>query len=136
MFTENNECYDTLITLENGTKIIGEIKVRNFATTAYPDYILEVDKLVNIIKRKQTIDYDLIYYINFFHNQDKEVLKDFIVFNLSKRIEAWKIKPADVQYKWMNACTRLSTTQKVKKEVIMLAYDSEIDWQGTITLKK
>ena len=132
-FTSGKIAYDTSIELQNGMKILGEIKVRNFDVDAYPTYILQVDKLVSLIKRAKTNGYDLIYYLNFFNNPNP-TLRSFIVFNLSKRIEIWKVEKPKVEIRYMNAATFASTTYKIPKEVIMLSYDPNMDWKGAFVL--
>jgi hypothetical protein len=131
-FTEGRVCYDTIITLNNDKKILGEIKVRSFQINKYPDYILEGSKLISLINRKKKDGFDLIYYINFFTNKDK--LYDFIVFDLTARIKTWKINKPIITKMWMNAETHLSTTIKVPKEVILLKYDPEMDCKGILPL--
>jgi hypothetical protein len=129
-FTEGRICYDTIIHLENGNTILGEIKVRNCEFETYPDYILEVMKFKSLCKRMKDNNYNLLYYINFFNNE-KEELKDFVVFNLSARIKEWQVTLPTIQHKWMNEVT-FKSNHKVQKEVLMLKYDKNKDWFGTI----
>jgi len=104
--------------------IINEIKVRNFEYTKYPDYILEVGKIKNLMKMyKQGKP---INYINFFKN--KKGFYDCIVFNLSARVKKWK-KDNHIPtiIKSMNAATFKSKYDKVEKEVVMLSFDPTMD---------
>lgn len=132
-FTEGNVCFDCLVNMISGIKIIGEVKVRSFEINKYDDYIIEVAKLIRLMKKREQNEYDKICYINFFEHP-KKTLKDFIVFNLSERIKEWKNKKPEVKKMWMNETTYLSKTKKVEKEVIMLKYDEKIDCKGTINI--
>jgi len=132
-FTTGNVCYDVIVNLKNGTKIMGEIKVRDFELDKYPDYILQVDKLINLGKRAKELGFHKIYYINFFKTQTPAI-KEFIIFNLSARIKLWKVTPPIVQEKYMNAATFQSKSYKVPKKVIMLKYEEEMDSKGTLSL--
>jgi len=132
-FTEGHICYDFIVTTETDKIIIGEIKVRNNNIDKYPDYILQVDKLHNLIKRAEKYNYDIIYYINFFKTKEKSQ-KDFIIFNLSERIKIWyKTKPK-IHSMLMNAETFRSNKIKVYKDVILLKYDEKIDAKGNLSL--
>lgn len=131
-FTEGCVCFDGVITSDNDTTILFEIKVRQFDIDKYDSYILQVDKLKNLIKKSEKNNFDRIYYINFFKNETTG-LYDFIIFNLSERIKEWKINKPEVQVRWMNAATFKSTTDKIQKEVIMLKYDSKIDGKGNFS---
>jgi len=132
-YTSGHICYDAIITLKNQTKIISEFKVRSFEANKYPDYILQVDKLVNLTKRKKQNNYDMIYYINFFQGKDKTNI-EFIIFNLSGRKEQWQQNKPIIKKMWMNAETHKSTTFKVEKQVILLQYDEKIDMRGNFIL--
>lgn len=132
-YTSGHICYDAIITLKDQTKIISEFKVRNFEANKYPDYILQVDKLINLSKRKKQNNYDMIYYINFFQGKDKTNI-EFIVFNLTGRKEQWNKNKPIVKKMWMNAETHKSRTFKVEKEVILLQYDKDIDMRGNFIL--
>lgn len=134
MFTEGKICYDTIITLNNGSRILGEIKVRSCEANQFPDYILQVDKLINLIKRAKLNGFELIYYINFFNNDKTSTMKDFIIFDLTPRIQEWKVNRPIVIKKYMNDATFKSKTYKVEKEVIMLKYDEKTDMRGTFCL--
>lgn len=109
---------------EPDASIIGEVKVRSFEYTKYPDYILQVDKLKNLIKQMKLGH--KIQYLNFFLNQDGYY--DLIVFNLTKRVEQWK-KDGHIptQIKRMAAATFKSKYERVDKEVVMLQFDPSID---------
>ena len=131
-FTQGKICYDTVITLKNGTTILGEMKVRNFKADKYPDYILQVDKLLALINKAKNKGH-LIYYINFFESETTG-MKDFIIFNLSARIPEWKVNKPVVVKKWMNDATFKSTEYKVTKEVIMLQYDETKDMRGSFSI--
>lgn len=128
-FTSGHICYDCLINLKDGRTIIGEVKVRNFELGKYPDYILQVDKVVNLNKQAVTNHYDLIYYINFFKSSEPNRV-DFIIFNLTERIKEWRSIRPEVKKMWMNSETHLSTTNKTEKEVILLRYNEKIDMTG------
>lgn len=132
-FSEGKLCWDAIITLDDDRKVLSEFKVRNFEADKYPDYILEVAKLVNLINKTKENGYDLLYYINFFENSNP-ALKDFIIFNLSERIKVWKVKPPQTIFKSMNKATFMSIYDKCEKEVIMLSYDEKIDCRGIITM--
>jgi hypothetical protein len=132
-FTEGHICYDTIITTQDDKQILGEIKVRSCEIDEYPDYILEVNKVINLIKKKKLNNYDSIYYINFFQNKNNALI-DFIVFNLYERAKTWKtVKPIIIK-KWMNAETYLSKSNKVEKQIMLLKYDEKIDMKGTFVL--
>jgi hypothetical protein len=131
-FTKGRICYDTTIILQNDDSILGEMKVRSFKIDKYDDYILEVVKLVSLIKKAKAGGH-MIYYINFFES-DKRGMKDFIVFNISARLKEWKDKRPEVKKMWMNEVTFLSTDKKVMKDVIMLKYDPGKDMKGTFSL--
>lgn len=132
-FTEGHICYDFLIKLIDDKTIIGEIKVRNFKTDKYPDYILQVDKLIGLIKRATRNNYDKIYYVNFFKSEDN-TRKEFIIFDLTVRIKEWKVNRPTVKRMLMNAETHKSTEVKVFKDVILLKYDENIDMRGNFSL--
>jgi len=132
-FTQGRECYDASIYMKNGTKIIGEIKVRDMVVDKYPDYFLEVQKLQNLIKKCNSVKYHKIYYINFFNNENP-YMKDFIVFDLTPRLWEWKTNPPKVENLWMNAATFKSRTQKMSKAVIRLKFDERYDMKSSIFL--
>jgi hypothetical protein len=133
-FTKGRVCYDIEILLKNEKMILGEVKVRNFKIDAYPDYILQVDKLISLINTAIKKKSDLIYYINFF-DSDKPEQEDFIVFNLMPRIQEWKTNKPIIVKKMMNSETCVSTDYKIIKQVILLTYNPKIDMKGTFNLK-
>lgn len=131
-FSTGHTCFDGVITTIKETNILFEIKVRQFDINKYDTYILEVDKLLNLIKKAKKNSFKIIYYINFFKNEETG-LYDFLIFNLTERIRRWKTVKPLVERRWMNAQTYLSTTNKVLKEVIMLKYEPEIDGKGNFS---
>ena len=128
-FTSGRICYDAEIFLKNKKTILSEVKVRKFKIDTYPDYILQVDKLISLINKAKTKGNDLIYYINFFKSEYKN-RKDFIIFNLTPRIMEWKTNKPTVINKWMNAETCVDNPNKISKQVIMLNYNPKIDCMG------
>jgi len=132
-FSSGKVCYDFIVKLKSGIKILGEIKVRNFKIDKYDDYILEVDKLVRLINVMKKYNFDRIYYINFFET-DYEIAKDFIIFNLTERLKEWKVNKPKIEKRLMNYETYKSTDVKVFKDVIMLKYIDNIDARGIIML--
>ena len=131
-FTSGRICFDTEIHFRNGVKALMETKVRTFEIDRYEDYILQVDKLKSLIKKAQKKGSNAIFYVNFF-NSDNPGVKDFIIFDLTSRIQEWKTKRPQVKRMYMNAVTYLGN-QKIEKEVIMLRYDENIDRKGQISL--
>lgn len=131
-FTNGKIAFDTIITLENETKILGEVKVRQFEANKYPDYILEVSKLISLIKRHKEKGTDLIYYFNFFDGKKPEI-KEWIIFNLTPRIMNWKVNKPKIEKRWMNEATFVSN-HKIQKEVIMLQFNPETDMRGFLAL--
>ena len=127
-YTQGRICYDCLIKMKNQKTVLGEIKVRNIEINKYPDYILEVSKLISLINKYKKLGSDRIYYINFFSNKI-EGIKDFIVFDLTARMKVWKENKPKIYKKYMNKVTYISN-EKVCKEVIMLQYDEKIDMKG------
>lgn len=128
-FTTGNICYDGTCTTTNDVTILFEVKVRSFKADKYPDYILQVDKLISLINRAKNMNLKRIYYINYFIT-DTPGVYDFIIFNLTPRIEEWKKTKAPVVQKSMNAATFKSTENKIIKEVILLKYDETMDARG------
>jgi len=131
-FTSGKICFDTELFFKNGVKALAETKVRSFEMNRYSDYILQANKLVALIKKAQKRGSDAIFYINFFES-DNPGVKDFIIFDLTSRIQEWKINRPQVKRMYMNAVTYLGN-QKIEKEVIMLRYDESIDRKGQISL--
>lgn len=132
-FTSGKVCNDIEIVMKDSRKIIGEVKVRNFKSDKYPDYILEVGKLISLCKKAKAKGSKEIMYFNFFKTDNPETM-DFIVFNLTPRIQDWQINKPLIIHMYMNQCTYLSLTKKVEKQIIMLRYDENIDKRGTISL--
>lgn len=132
-FTSGRISYDFLITTVENKKIIGDIKVRKCLFKKYPDYILQVDKLESLKKQAVKLKQDRIIYVNFF-DADIVTNVDFIVFNLSARIERWKKHPPKIKKMMMNNETWKSTEYKVLKDVILLQFDETIDIKGTFSL--
>ena len=118
-FTQGRICYDFIVNTTDDKSIIGEIKVRSFDISKYPDYILQVDKLLGLIKRAKANKFDKIYYINFFIS-DKKGHIDYIIFELTERINEWKINRPQIKNMLMNAETHKSKEYKVWKDVILL----------------
>jgi len=133
-YTKGRIAYDAIVKLTNQKTVLVEVKVRNCFESTYPDYILQVDKLVNLLKYKKQNGYDFIYYINYFKNPSSSGLRDCIIFNLGERAQRWKTDKPKVEKKWMNNETCVSTDYKVMKDVIMLTYDPTIDMKVTFTL--
>lgn len=131
-FTNGKVCYDGEIIMKDGRKILAEVKVRNFEINTYPDYILQVDKLISLCKKATAKKNDSIYYINFFKTTEA-YRQDFIVFNLMPRIKEWKINKPIIVKKWMNAETYKSN-YKIEKEVILLEFDKTKDMKGSFNL--
>lgn len=100
-----------------------EIKVRDFEFGKYPDYILEMKKLMSLSKI-----YDKgfsVEYWNFFNNKNSY---DLIIFNLDYRINLWRKQGKSIiKKKWMNIRTFQSKQLKTLKDVVMLKYDNKID---------
>lgn len=132
-FTTGRICYDSVVTTTEDKKIIVEIKVRKFKREKYNTYILQVDKLQNLIKRAQKLNLDQIRYVNFFECDDPSQV-EFIIFDLTPRIKAWQKHPPKVETIPMNSETWKSTEYKVYKQVIMLTYDPKIDSKGDFSL--
>jgi hypothetical protein len=132
-FTEGKICYDTEIILNNDVKILGEIKIRQFDIHKYDSYILEVAKLISLIKKYKKMGSDRIYYINFFKGE-YDGIKTFIIFDLTPRIEIWKTIRPKIYKKYMNRETFKSTEDKISKDVILLEYDCNIDCQGILSV--
>lgn len=132
-FTQGRICYDGHFTTVNDTNVLFEVKVRDFEVNKYPDFILQTDKLLNLIKRSKTMGIGHIYYINYFKTSDPTIFS-YIVFNLTARIEEWKKTKVPVIKKYMNNETYKSTTYKVEKAVVMLKFNSNIDQQGHFNL--
>lgn len=132
-FTTGRVCYDSLVTTKDNKKIIVEIKVRRFKREKYNTYILQVDKLQNLIKRANKLNLDQIRYINFFETDNPAVV-EFIIFDLTPRIKEWTKHPPKVEVIPMNVETWKSTENKIYKQVILLEFDPKIDAKGDIGL--
>lgn len=131
-FTQGRICYDAIVKTNKNETILVETKVRAIERDKYEDYILEVQKLIGLLKRKKDNGYDKIYYCNFFKTEKSE-MQEFIIFDLTPRIEQWKLIPPDVIFKYMNKATFLGDN-KTLKEVIMLRYDDKTDCKGIFAL--
>ena len=106
-----------------------EIKVRDFEYTKYPDYIIEVNKLKNLLKLSK--DGSKVLYMNFFKN-DKGFY-DLIVFDLTARVPMWAKGGIPKEVRMMNEATFKSKYKKVEKEIVMLEYIERIDTKITNT---
>lgn len=131
-FTSGRICYDAIIKTDKEQTILMETKVRNIEIDAYENYILEVQKLISLINKKKLNNYDKIYYCNFFKSKDS-LLQEFIIFDLTPRIEMWKYDKPTIIYRRMNRAT-CQGDDKVLKEIIMLEYDPKIDYKGIMPM--
>jgi len=132
-FTSGPVFYDGIVTSIENTQAIFEIKCRDFDVYKYPNYFLELSKFQNLYKGSERTGYKLLY-INFFKT-DKENVWDYIVFNLSRRIEEWKINGAPATERiLMNKKTFVSRQDKIYKETIRLSYEHDKDLKGTVLL--
>jgi len=127
-FTNKNSFkgYDgTFLVNEIDPSTFFEIKVRDFPLNTYPDYILEAKK-ANTLSKITNKGFP-VKYMNFFKNENGTY--DLIVFDLTYRIQLWREQGIErvIQKKWMNAETFRSRNAKCEKEVIMIAFDQEID---------
>ena len=132
-FTSGRICYDSLVTTTENKHILVEIKVRRFRRERYNTYILQVDKLQNLIKRAEKMKLEEIRYINFFES-DNPAKVEFIIFNLSERIKQWQKKPPKVEKMKMNIETWKSEDVKALKDIILLEFDDKIDSKGDFYL--
>jgi len=130
-FTSGPVFYDGIAISQDDRKAIFEIKVRNFPIDKYPDYFLEVSKFKNLYAGAERTGHKLLY-INYFITDDPGRW-DYVVFNLSRRIEEWKITgaPATERIR-MNRKTFVSTYDKIYKDVIRLSYEQEKDRKGWV----
>jgi hypothetical protein len=133
-FTSGRICFDTLIVKKDETRILGEIKCRNFTANKYNTYILELGKLRGLINRANQNKCTKIYYINFFLNEAHPTYRDCIIFDLTPRLAEWKKNPPKVVPMRMNAETYKSSTFKVEKEIILLEYRPEFDCKVILAL--
>jgi len=62
-YTKGRIAYDAIITLKNNKKILTEVKVRNCFIETYPNYVLQVDKLVSLLKYKIKNGYEMILFL-------------------------------------------------------------------------
>ena len=132
-FTSGRICFDSLVTTTENKHILVEIKVRRFRRERYNTYILQVDKLQNLIKRAEKMKLEEIRYINFFES-DNPAKVEFIIFNLSERIKQWQKKPPKVEQMKMNVETWKSEDVKALKDIILLEFDDKIDSKGDFSL--
>ena len=132
-FTSGRICYDSLVTNTENKHILVEIKVRRFRRERYNTYILQVDKLQNLIKRAEKMKLEEIRYINFFESDETNKV-EFIIFNLSERIKQWQKKPPKVEKMKMNIETWKSEDVKALKDIILLEFDDKIDSKGDFYL--
>lgn len=114
---------------EPDVSTIVEIKVRNFDVDKYDSFIIEKNKLKNLLKQVKEGKHSI--YLNFFKNENGYY--DAIAFDVEKRIPEWKVNGLPIENKWMNSATFRSTTKKVEKEVIMLRYNEKYDTKITNT---
>lgn len=130
-FTSGPVFYDGIAVSQDDRKAIFEIKVRSFGINAYPDYFLEVAKFKNLYAGAERTGHKLLY-INYFITEEPDRW-EYIVFNLSRRIEEWKVKGSPVIEKVrMNAKTFVSKTEKIYKEIIRLEYEPDKDRKGWV----
>lgn len=106
-----------------------EIKVRNFPLFKYPDYILQVDKLKNLLKLVKKGHQ--VKYMNFFKNDAG--FYDCVVFDINKRVPGWKKNGIKSEKMLMNEATYKNDNKKVFKDVVMLKFNEEIDTMITRT---
>lgn len=130
-FTSGSVYYDGIATSQDDRKAIFEIKVRNFGIDTYPDYFLELAKFRNLYAGAEKTGNKLLY-INYFISEEPDKW-DYIVFNLSRRIEEWRVNgaPATERIR-MNRKTFVSTYDKIYKDVIRLSYEQEKDRKGWV----
>jgi hypothetical protein len=133
-YTSGRIAYDAIITLKNQKKILTEVKVRDCYISTYSDYIIQVDKVINLIKYKVKGNYEFVYYINYFKNAENSNSIDCIVFNLGKRLLEWKTNPPKIHLMWMPNETYKSRSYKVQKEVVLLNYDETKDMKCNFSL--
>ena len=107
--------------------------MRRFRRERYNTYILQVDKLQNLIKRAEKMKLEEIRYINFFESDETNKV-EFIIFNLSERIKQWQKKPPKVEKMKMNIETWKSEDVKALKDIILLEFDDKIDSKGDFYL--
>ena len=130
-FTSGPVFYDGIAISQDDRKAIFEIKVRDFPIDKYPDYFLEVAKFRNLYAGAERTGHKLLY-INYFSTEEPERW-DYIVFNLSRRIEEWKVNgaPATERIR-MNRKTFVSTYDKIYKDIIRLEYEEDKDKTGSV----
>jgi hypothetical protein len=131
-FTEGRICYDAIVNTDKNETILVETKVRNIEIDKYDEYILELQKLISLINRKKKNNYNKIYYINFFPHENS-AMQQFIIFDLTPRIEDWKLIQPEIIKKYMNKAT-CDGDDKVVKEIIMLRYNDKTDCKGIFAL--
>ena len=103
----------------NGTRVVFEVKCRDFSIDKFDSWIMQADKLRNLSKHEcQTV------YINYF-TTPTEGCYSAILFNITKRLQAWK---NNIPYTTMtmNDATFKSRTKKIEKNVILLKYEREM----------
>lgn len=130
-FTSGPVFYDGIAISQDDRKAIFEIKVRDFPIDKYPDYFLEVAKFRNLYSGAERTGHKLLY-INYFITDEPDKW-EYIVFNLSRRIDEWKVNgaPATERIR-MNRRTFVSTNDKIYKDVIRLSYEPEKDRKGWV----
>lgn len=133
-YTSGRITYDAIVFLNNNKKVITEVKVRDCFIKTYPNYILQEDKLINLIKHKVKNNCDFIYYINYFKNPDNDNLMDCIVFDIGTRVIKWKNNKPEIKLMWMNEETYVNNPHKVQKRIILLYYDEKMDMKVTFSI--
>lgn len=133
-YTTGRIAYDAIATLNNNQTILIEIKVRNCYIDTYPNLFLQKDKLMSLIKYRDRFNNNYIWYVNHFNHHIDDSKKDFIIFNLHRRIEEWRSNPPIIEQRLMNAETCRSNEDKMYKDVILLQYNEKIDRKGTYSI--
>ena len=130
-FTSGRIFYDGIAVSTDGRKAIFEIKVRSFGIHSFNNYFLEIAKFKNLYEAGERTG-NTILYINFFKTEDPDRW-DYLVFNITKRVEEWKVKgsPA-IERVRMNAKTFVSKTDKIYKDIIRLEYEEDKDKTGSV----
>ena len=125
--------YDAFVVSKSDITAIIETKVRDNTINLYPDYIMETEKLFNLISAATANNHKILY-INFFKTEKPEQW-DYIIFNISCRIREWgEHGSPDAQCILASDKSFISKEKKKEKWIIRLKYEQDKDEKGTLNL--
>lgn len=113
-FAKAKDPYDVSYT-SGDTKIIGEIKFRNFPSTAFPDWLMQQHKIKDITVLKNKVDTK--------YPNDKNCRIQFIIFYTDGIVQIWDITDIEKEQTPVDTIVTKTTfgdTSKVHRQQFLL----------------